>query len=236
MAPSTQIKPAGSYNNIGTDYVSPKEVGGDIDVLTAAAGTSFFTFDCNNASIEVDTIEEFTAGSGVTVDGVLLKDSWVTCPDRAYYSGNLAASSSENTAAFDIFKVDVSAHPNADVNELITPVNIAYTKANGRFTVTPAGVYAISVSVRHSESNLATDNFNAVTVSVQVNGSTVVYWRFPGMNAALTGNYGGAATAPVYIRSLTAGQYLNFLLTPYNSSSKTMAINNGTTVSIYRIA
>ncbi len=57
-------------------------------------------------SIQVDTINEFTSASGVTVDGVILKDGTVTASG---ITNNAAAISLSNNAATTVFTIAVAS-------------------------------------------------------------------------------------------------------------------------------
>lgn len=79
MAASNPIAPTGGYNHCQFDYWSPKTDDTELSFLTAGvSGTAFASIDPVNEAIKADLINEFTAATGVTIDGVLLKDGGLT--------------------------------------------------------------------------------------------------------------------------------------------------------------
>ena len=76
MPPSTGIQPKSGYNFVLFDYLGPQTnfaevVGYD----KPSAGTAWWSIDNTNRKVKLDTIGEYTAAAGVTIDGLQLKDS-----------------------------------------------------------------------------------------------------------------------------------------------------------------
>ena len=100
MALSSQARPSGSYNHIGTDYISPKTVGSVITVRTAkSGGTEYFAFDGPNLAAKINIISEYTAAAGVTIDSVLLKDGSGTFINATCTTSCITDTIAERTAA-----------------------------------------------------------------------------------------------------------------------------------------
>lgn len=105
MPPTAQILPSGSYNNVGTSYLSPLTVNGNIDFCREpAASTVLFRLNGTSQSLDVDTINELTAAAGVTLDSVLLKDGGVRLANNV----TLKARNQANSADVDILKLNTS--------------------------------------------------------------------------------------------------------------------------------
>ena len=85
MAATVSIEPV-SYNQIAIDYLCPKTATSDIYVRTAEAGTDYARFDYSDQAFCADEILEYTAASGVTIDGVLVKDGGITVSGDVIYS------------------------------------------------------------------------------------------------------------------------------------------------------
>lgn len=96
MAASTQIVPSSGVNHIGIGYMGPQASANEcVFVDAAVSGTEFGSIDFANSQIKIDTIAEFSSGAGVTIDGVLLKDSYVRIPNNFYYYGRNNAGSGD---------------------------------------------------------------------------------------------------------------------------------------------
>lgn len=105
MSASNQLRPSGAFNNIGVDYVTPKTVGGVITFAAVKDGTNpYAAFDGANLQAKFDKIAEFTAGTGVTLDSVLLKDGGV----RLLNNIALSARNAAGLADVDILKLNAS--------------------------------------------------------------------------------------------------------------------------------
>ena len=105
MPPYGQIVPSGSYNNTGTDYISPKTPGGNIAVAASVDGSNVYAeFDSTNHAIKIDKINEETAAAGITVDSVLLKDGGVRLANAVYLTARNAA----NSADVNILRLNAS--------------------------------------------------------------------------------------------------------------------------------
>lgn len=65
-AASAQIIPAGSRNNIGTDFLGPYTAGQQIAIVTdKTAATIYASFDGANQQFKVNKIAEYTASNGI---------------------------------------------------------------------------------------------------------------------------------------------------------------------------
>lgn len=105
MTASNQLAPTGSINNIGVDYITPKTVAGEITIAAVKDGSSAYaSFDGANAKIKTNTIGEYTAASGVTIDSTLIKDGGVRLLNNIF----LTARNATNTADVDLLKLDGS--------------------------------------------------------------------------------------------------------------------------------
>lgn len=104
MAASNQARPAGNYNNLGADYLSPVSSGADIGILDASDGDEYARFDSSASSFLVDVVDEFTSGAGVIIGGVRLGSNTVRLPNNTEMLGRNAADS----ANIGIVKIDTS--------------------------------------------------------------------------------------------------------------------------------
>jgi hypothetical protein len=103
MAKSNPIA-ANDRNHLQFDYWSPQGAEGGLTFATAAtAGTDFFKLNTATPGPEADVLNELTAGTGVTVDGFLIKDaSFVSANDKYWQIKNAGG------VAQDILKVSAA--------------------------------------------------------------------------------------------------------------------------------
>lgn len=99
MPASNPIAPQSSRNHVQFDYFSPQTAMGNVTFYDEDGGTGYFKLDSTNKKICVDTVGEYTSATGVTLDGVLLKDSDVTADDVNAADVILTGSISVDTVA-----------------------------------------------------------------------------------------------------------------------------------------
>lgn len=104
MSASNPARPSGGYNHIQTDFLSPKTPNEPIAILDEHGGDEYLHFDGATKSIKIDTINERTADTGVTLDGTLLKDGNV----RLASQKKLQAKNAANDAVLDILGLNAS--------------------------------------------------------------------------------------------------------------------------------
>jgi len=95
MAASSPIEPSGGSNHIAIDFISPKTLGGPIEIRDQADSTGYGAFNTSNSSLLFDIINEYTPGAGVTIEGVQIINSEIVGlridQDVQAYSADLAA-------------------------------------------------------------------------------------------------------------------------------------------------
>jgi len=134
----------------------------------------------------------------ITVDG----NGIVALAKPAYCSVTVTSTATEVPLTnYDPFDEDKYSSFASTAN--VTESNIAYTQANGRFTVTNAGVYSITFTV-----NVLTAAVVAMAMKILVDG-VEVYTISPMTHTSTDPNM----FSTTIIKSLTAGQYINANLT-----------------------
>lgn len=103
-AASNQIIPDSSINHVGYEYWSPHSPGTDLTWLDAkSGGNTIMKLDSSAATLLIDLIGELTAAAGVTIDGLLIKDSAAVGDNDTYF---LTARNAADNANVDIAKID----------------------------------------------------------------------------------------------------------------------------------
>lgn len=95
MPRSTAIQPKSGHNFVVADYQGPQTAGAVVTYTDNpnGAGTDWLALDNTAHALKIDTISEFTAAAGVTLDGVQLKDSYLV-KNYTNYSPTFTASGS----------------------------------------------------------------------------------------------------------------------------------------------
>lgn len=176
----------------------------------------------NNPTLNVDTIAEFTSTAGVTVDGVLLKDSYIQTADavrnNAIKSGELYASKFYNPYKFFAYRSGALTLTAGALTKLPAETELFDTSSNYdnatnyRFTAPVAGFYFFGAAINgHAASRWF--------MSLYKNG--VEYFR--GQDVSAVNSFGAAVYGQM---SLAANDYVE----AYYFVQSAGSINN-TTVS-----
>lgn len=171
--------PSGLNNAIREVMADLKDVSAGTVALETPVADSFST----------DTISEKTSATGVTIDGVLLKDNTVTATS---FTGNGSALTGLN-ANTPAFCATNSAQQTANINTM-TKVQFdtevfdsdgKYDTSNYRFTPTVAGKYFITAQIANN--NL----YNQANLQIQIhkNGSSIMNGETTGNNSTSNRNY-----------------------------------------------
>ena len=111
MASKTKSVFPKNRNFVSCDFLGPKtdSVGPKTSIIITddpVSGTAvdYAEFDSENQLFKVDTINEFTAAAGVTIDGVLIKDNQVRIPNDTYF----LARNNAGSADLNLFKANAS--------------------------------------------------------------------------------------------------------------------------------
>ena len=188
MAASNQIVPKSGINHVGFDYMSPQTAAQKTIIQDASvAGTEWMAFDHPNQALEVDTIEEFTSASGVTIDSALIKDGGVRLLNDTYLKARNNADSSD----LNIVKVNTS-----DTLTFGTAIASAtFTTA----TITTASIPTINdcASINRTGGALDIGTDDANDLRFKYNGSWRVYLTGDTFNpiADVTQNLGSGSRA-----------------------------------------
>jgi len=139
------------------------------------------------------------------VDSITVDSSGIVALAKPAYCSVTVTSTATAATNYNPFDADNYSSFTSTAN--VTESNIAYTQADGRFTVTNAGVYSITFTVNvlaaavvAMQMNILVDGVGAYTISPLVHTSTD-----PNMFST------------TIIKSLTAGQYINANLTCANN-------------------
>jgi len=118
-----------------------------ISEKTTASGVTIDGVKLKDSIVEVDTINESTSGSGVTIDGVLIKDGEVDGIDVSGITSNPAFE------VYDGFGLTNDASSTGDITSWtdfgesngVTNIGSSMTHSSGIFTFPSTGIYEVRV-------------------------------------------------------------------------------------------
>jgi hypothetical protein len=142
-------------------------------------------------------------------------------PPLAYYSVMPNSLSNASAAEFDIW--DEDNYSALSAFDIAGPIGITYTPADGKFTVTNAGLYAIHCHITAYAAATAT----AYQVSVDKNGVTQHNHSGYAMVTSIN------PTSFTTMLQLAAGDYINILVD--STTANTIIINDFTQLTIWKI-
>lgn len=96
MARSTGIQPKSGYNFVLFDYMGPQTVGATQQISDSPlGGTTWMSINHTSKVVSLDTISEYTAGSGTTVNSVRMKSGAVRLTTNTALQSRNAANSGD---------------------------------------------------------------------------------------------------------------------------------------------
>lgn len=145
-------------------------------------------------------------------------------PQSAYLSMNSNEDSAASAAEYDVFDQD-NYGGTMDNQQHLTASGITWTPADGRFTVTNAGIYQVVAVLNLVKATAAN------TVTCNVNKTGVLYFS----KSPLVGTVADTTfiTIPLIV-SMAASDYLNF--TVNSDDANTVQAEDGTRLTIARIS
>ena len=112
------------------------------------------------STVQVDTINESTTGSGVTVDGVLIKDGQVDGVDvSAITQGVTVADQWRLTANITNTSADITSNLERIDNTISGIIGSGVTESSGIFSFPSTGIWYINVSASQTSTNVGDNNF-----------------------------------------------------------------------------
>ena len=132
-----------------------------------------------SSELKVDTISEKTTASGVTIDGVLVKDGEVDGVDVSAITQGITVADQWILTADDAFNGDITSNLARSTEASLAPtIGSGVSESSGIFTFPETGIYKISVQaqsiVQNSYGDLTmyikttTDNFSTTDNAARI--------------------------------------------------------------------